>query len=243
MRALGGRVFYLAPADIAGWHKTAHYDALGQANKDNELTYWLEYFARTLLKAQLQTQARIEFLIAKARLYDRLRGQLNARQEKVLARMFREGPHGLTGGLSAENYIRVGQTSAATATRHPGPAGPDAAKVPSLESVSVVIPATIRISPGIPNRTTQQPAAPITRRTGPALSALVLYRGPVIADFVSRRGHCLHNAVSKLQRKQQSQPTDFETLAFAEFGAWKAANSERGARRMGALARKSACFR
>ena len=40
----------------------------------------MEYFARMLLEAQVQTQARIEFLIAKARLYDRLRGQLNARQ-------------------------------------------------------------------------------------------------------------------------------------------------------------------
>ena len=37
--------------------------------------------------------------------------------EKVLARMFREGPDGFTGGLSADNYLRITQTSAATATR------------------------------------------------------------------------------------------------------------------------------
>jgi Fic family protein len=112
-----GQPTLLAVADTLGRHKRAYYDALEQANKDNEITGWLEYFARTLLEAQVQTQARIEFLIAKARLYDRLRGQLNARQEKVLARMFREGPDGFTGGLSADHYIRISQTSAATATR------------------------------------------------------------------------------------------------------------------------------
>lgn len=112
-----GQPTLLALADTIGRHKKAYYDALEQANKDNEITRWLEYFALMLLEAQVRTQSRIEFLIAKAKLYDRLRGQLNARQEKVLARMFREGPDGFTGGLSAENYIRITQTSAATATR------------------------------------------------------------------------------------------------------------------------------
>ena len=112
-----GQPTLLALADTIGRHKKAYYDALEQANTDNEITGWLVYFAQMLLEAQAQTQARIEFLIAKARLYDRLSGQLNSRQEKVLARMFREGPDGFTGGLSAENYIRITQTSAATATR------------------------------------------------------------------------------------------------------------------------------
>lgn len=42
---------------------------------------------------------------------------MNPRQEKVLARMFREGPDGFKGGLSAENYISITRTSSATATR------------------------------------------------------------------------------------------------------------------------------
>jgi Fic family protein len=37
--------------------------------------------------------------------------------EKVIARLFREGPGGFTGGLSAENYIAITQTSRATTTR------------------------------------------------------------------------------------------------------------------------------
>ena len=42
---------------------------------------------------------------------------MNERQEKVLARMFKEGIDGFKGGLSAENYISIAKTSRATATR------------------------------------------------------------------------------------------------------------------------------
>ena len=56
-------------------------------------------------------------MINKAKLYDRLRGQLNPRQEKVLARLFREGPEGFIGGLSAEKYIGITGATRATATR------------------------------------------------------------------------------------------------------------------------------
>src|SRR6266705_2331441 len=60
---------------------------------------------------------RVDFYVAKAKLYERLRGQLNPRQEKVIARMFREGIDGFKGGLSAENYISITRASRATATR------------------------------------------------------------------------------------------------------------------------------
>src|SRR3546814_18419780 len=50
--------------------------------------------------------SRIHFLIDKTRLLDRLRGEINERQEKALLRMFREGPDGFAGGLSAGNYRR-----------------------------------------------------------------------------------------------------------------------------------------
>jgi Fic family protein len=53
----------------------------------------------------------------RAELYDRLRGQLNERQERALARMFREGPDGFEGGLSAANYITITGAARATATR------------------------------------------------------------------------------------------------------------------------------
>jgi Fic family protein len=50
-------------------------------------------------------------------LYDRLRGVLNPRQDKALARMFKEGLPGFKGGLSAENYLSITGTTRATATR------------------------------------------------------------------------------------------------------------------------------
>jgi len=98
-------------------HKKAYYEALEKANKFNEVTDWLIYFSKTILAAQHYTQRYIEFLIDKTRLFDKLRDNLNNRQNKVLARMFREGPEGFEGGLSAENYISITKTSRATATR------------------------------------------------------------------------------------------------------------------------------
>jgi len=97
--------------------RKAYYDMLERSNKDSEITGWLTYFAETVLEAQHNTLKRVDFYIAKARLYDKLRGQLNPRQEKVIARMFHEGIDGFKGGLSAENYISITKTSRATATR------------------------------------------------------------------------------------------------------------------------------
>lgn len=70
-----------------------------------------------MLAAQQVTLGRVGFFIAKARFYDRHRDRLNPRQAKAIARMFREGPAGFQGGLSAENYLKITGTSRATATR------------------------------------------------------------------------------------------------------------------------------
>jgi Fic family protein len=94
-----------------------YYDALERNNKDNEITDWLTYFAETVLEAQANTLKCVDFYVAKAKFYERQRGKLNERQERVIARMFREGIDGFKGGLSAENYIRITQAARATATR------------------------------------------------------------------------------------------------------------------------------
>jgi Fic family protein len=97
--------------------RKAYYDALEAANKHNEITGWLSWFAGIVIEAQKRTAANVEFLIDKTKLLDRMRDQLNARQEKALLRMLREGPEGFKGGLSAGNYVAITGTSAATATR------------------------------------------------------------------------------------------------------------------------------
>jgi Fic family protein len=94
-----------------------YYASLERNNKETEITGWLEYFANTILEAQNNTIKRVDFYVAKAKFYEKHRGTLNERQQKVIARIFREGIDGFEGGLSAENYISITGTSRATATR------------------------------------------------------------------------------------------------------------------------------
>jgi Fic family protein len=94
-----------------------YYEALEAANKENEITRWLMWFAGVAIEAQRRTIALVEFLIDKTKLLDRLKGLLNQRQEKALLRMFREGPEGFRGGLSAGKYSTITGASRATATR------------------------------------------------------------------------------------------------------------------------------
>jgi len=105
----------LAAAILA--RRKSYYEALEAANKGNEITRWLMWFAGIAIEAQRRTIALVEFLIDKTKLLDRLKGQLNARQEKVLLRMFREGPEGFKGGLSAGKYSTIAGASPATTTR------------------------------------------------------------------------------------------------------------------------------
>jgi Fic family protein len=97
--------------------RKAYYLALESNNKQVKIDDWLAYFGNTVIGAQRNTIRRVDFHLAKAKLYEKFRGKLNARQDKVLARMFREGIGGFKGGLSAENYISIARTSRATATR------------------------------------------------------------------------------------------------------------------------------
>ncbi len=70
-----------------------------------------------MIESQRRTLALIEFLIDKAKLFERLKGQINQRQEKALLRMFREGPDGFKGGLTAGKYATITGASPATTTR------------------------------------------------------------------------------------------------------------------------------
>lgn len=94
-----------------------YYSALEAANKENEITDWLAWFAGITIEAQRRTLALIEFLIDKTKLFDRLSGQINERQQKALLRMFQEGPEGFKGGMSAGKYSTITGASPATTTR------------------------------------------------------------------------------------------------------------------------------
>ncbi len=112
-----GQPSLIALAYMIEHRRKTYYEMLESSNKDNVITGWLVWFAETVLEAQQITMMRVEFYIAKTRFYDRFRGKLNERQEKVIARMFREGIDGFKGGLSAENYISITGAPRATTTR------------------------------------------------------------------------------------------------------------------------------
>lgn len=98
-------------------HQSSYYKALEAANKENEITGWLTWFAGTVIEAQRRTLAMVEFVIDKTKLLERLKGHLNKRQEKALLRMFREGPEGFKGEMSASKYEAITGASPATTTR------------------------------------------------------------------------------------------------------------------------------
>lgn len=97
--------------------RKAYYEQLAAANKSLDADVWLDWFADRVLEAQSHTLASIEFLLEKTKLFDRLRGQLNQRQEKALVRMMAEGPDGFRGGLSAGKYKALTGAPSATASR------------------------------------------------------------------------------------------------------------------------------
>lgn len=98
-------------------HRRRYYEELGLASRAIEITGWLEFFGSMVLEAQEQSLGRIAFLVEKAKFFERYRGQLNARQEKVLLLIFRDGVDGFKGGLSSNNHVSITGCSPATATR------------------------------------------------------------------------------------------------------------------------------
>jgi Fic family protein len=98
-------------------HRKTYYAELERAHGELEITGWLKWFAAKALEAQGRTLRQVEFILAKSRLMERVRGDLNPRQEKALLRMFAAGPEGFIDGLSAANYMRITDAAPATATR------------------------------------------------------------------------------------------------------------------------------
>lgn len=108
-------IVMLAPTVLL--RSASYYGALEAASRGNEITEWLAWFGGVVLEAQRRALVSAEFVTLKAKLLNSVRGQINARQERALLRVFKEGPKGFKGGLSAANYMSITGASAATATR------------------------------------------------------------------------------------------------------------------------------
>lgn len=107
----------IALSQIIQMGRKKYYEKLDKNNKSLEITDWLTYFSEVILLARARAQELTEFLIFKAKLYHTHKDDLNKRQMKVLNRLFLAGVEGFEGGLSAEKYVAITQTSRATATR------------------------------------------------------------------------------------------------------------------------------
>lgn len=112
-----GRPVLLALSRTISSRKKAYYWELEKVNTSLDVTAWVGFFAETILEAQRNAGGLLNFILAKAKFFERFRGVLNARQEKVLAKMFSAGPDGFVGGLSAGNYQSIAKASPATVTR------------------------------------------------------------------------------------------------------------------------------
>ncbi|WP_242204218.1 Fic family protein [Aestuariivivens insulae] len=97
--------------------KKDYYEALKEGQSSNEITAWLEYFIDVILQAQDNSEALIDFTLKKTKLFDVYQERFNDRQLKAVKRMLQEGPGGFEGGMTAKKYMRITQTSKATATR------------------------------------------------------------------------------------------------------------------------------
>ena len=98
-------------------NKKRYYSELNKASKTLEIDNWLIYFAQLLIQAQQNAIEVIHLSIKKARFFDTYKDMLNARQTKVLKKMFDKGAEDFAGGMTAKKYISITRTTKATATR------------------------------------------------------------------------------------------------------------------------------
>jgi Fic family protein len=112
-----GRPVLIAVSKVLEKRKKEYYLNLEKCNQTLDVQDWIDFFSRAILEAQQESMTLLYFLIAKSKLFIRLAGQLNVRQEKAILRMFAEGPNGFKGGLNAEKYIAITKASRATTTR------------------------------------------------------------------------------------------------------------------------------
>ncbi len=94
-----------------------YYDALHGANRSLDATEFLMQFGQLVLDAQCYGEHKLIRLIDQTRMFDRLSGKINSRQEKVLLHLFRAEPEGFKGGLSSANYRQITGATIPTATR------------------------------------------------------------------------------------------------------------------------------
>lgn len=104
-------------AKVIELEKKEYYASIQTCNNQLTINNYLKYFSELVLKSQDYSYKMVNFLIFKTKFFSKFQNELNARQEKVLSRIFDEGLEGFKGGLSAGNYKTITGASNATTTR------------------------------------------------------------------------------------------------------------------------------
>jgi Fic family protein len=112
-----GRPVVLSLSRTIDAERNAYYDALKAGQRSNEVTAWVNWFIGVVVRAQLDAEAQVRFVLRQSKFFQRFERELNERQLKVIRRMFDAGPEGFTGGMNARKYVALTGSSKATATR------------------------------------------------------------------------------------------------------------------------------
>ena len=104
--------------------RKGYYNALeqttGYIKKENflDITFWCEWFLNTLYKSLLDARNFLDYIIVKTKFWDKHKDDnLNSRQVKVLNRILDIGSENFIGDLSKKKYIKIADTTPATASR------------------------------------------------------------------------------------------------------------------------------
>ena len=105
-------------------HRKAYYEALdkttGRFQKDDplDITYWMEWFFKTLHHALLDAQKQLNYIVEKTKFWDAHRfDELNSRQIKVLNKLLDIGSENFKGDLTKAKYVKIANTAEANASR------------------------------------------------------------------------------------------------------------------------------
>lgn len=111
--------FYAMSASILE-DRAGYYQALESSQKATlDITDWLEWFLKTLLRSVQQAMTRIDRVLDKSRFWQQHQHlSLPAEQVKVLNHLLDGGEKGFEHGINAAQYQAVAKVSKATATRH-----------------------------------------------------------------------------------------------------------------------------
>lgn len=104
--------------------RKGYYNALdkttGRFQKDEplDITYWMEWFLKTLHHALLDAQKQLSYIVDKTKFWDAHRGdELNVRQIKVLNKLLNIGSENFKGDLTKKKYVKIVNTAETNASR------------------------------------------------------------------------------------------------------------------------------